>query len=196
MTDSEVLRVVRAEFGRQSAPERGLAAHTGLSGGLPLPLLNATAPDVSGVVPHRLRASTRPVCSVDIRVHFTLERLVGGSLPVLQSHHGRLPAIPACTSVPSLAGGPLLVGPTAWRTPGPREPAARYNPAMQLDPTTKAVIEVIRGAGYAVSLRYDKVTFTATAQDAGGETWTVTAAEPYAAVCELAEQVGIELEDG
>jgi hypothetical protein len=55
---------------------------------------------------------------------------------------------------------------------------------------------VIREAGYRVSLRYDKVTFTATAQDADGETWTVTADEPYRAVVELAAQVGIDLEDG
>ena len=67
---------------------------------------------------------------------------------------------------------------------------------MQFDPVTKAVIEVIHGAGYRVSLRYDKVTFTATAQDADGETWTVTADEPYRAVVELAAQVGIDLEDG
>ena len=60
----------------------------------------------------------------------------------------------------------------------------------------KAVIDVIREAGYAVSLRYGKVTFTATAQDADGETWTVTADEPYRAVVELARQVGVDLEDG
>ena len=67
---------------------------------------------------------------------------------------------------------------------------------MHLDPSTRAIVDVIRGAGYAVSLRYDKVTFTATAQDADGETWTVTADEPHRAVVELAQQVGIELGDG
>ena len=56
---------------------------------------------------------------------------------------------------------------------------------MTLDPTTKAVVDVIRGAGYSVSLRYDTVTFTATAQAADGETWTVSADEPYRAVVEV-----------
>ena len=67
---------------------------------------------------------------------------------------------------------------------------------MPFDPTTKAVVDVIREPGYAVSLRYNKVTFTAAAQAADGETWTVSANEPYRAVVELARQVGIDLEDG
>ena len=66
---------------------------------------------------------------------------------------------------------------------------------MLLDPTTKAVVEVIREAGYAVSLRYNKVTFTATAQATDAETGTVSADEPYRAVVERARQVEVHLED-
>jgi len=66
---------------------------------------------------------------------------------------------------------------------------------MYLDPASKDVIEAIRVAGYAVSLRYDNVTFVAAAKDDAGQTWTVHGRDVYRVLCELAEKIGIDLGD-
>ncbi|HUU84530.1 MAG TPA: hypothetical protein VM243_13610 [Phycisphaerae bacterium] len=67
---------------------------------------------------------------------------------------------------------------------------------MQLDPTTLDVIDKIRGAGYAVSLKYDKQLFVVTAKDAAGQTWTARGADAHAAIMDLAGILGVELGDG
>ena len=66
-----------------------------------------------------------------------------------------------------------------------------------MTPITKATIEVIGDAGFAVTLRHDDGlhVIEATADDTG-ELFVVTGDDLYATAVELAEQVGIELEDG
>ncbi len=64
--------------------------------------------------------------------------------------------------------------------------------------TTKAVIASIVGIGYAVQPRTDD-DGNVVAQAANSETaerFIVRGSDLYDAVCELAQQVGIELEDG
>ena len=52
-------------------------------------------------------------------------------------------------------------------------------------------------AGYIVAIGSDpNGRIVASAQDPSGETWQVWAGDAYAAVCELAGQVGFELDDG
>ena len=66
-----------------------------------------------------------------------------------------------------------------------------------MDPVTKSVIETIGDAGFAVMLSHVNGlhVIEATAQDTG-ELFVVTGDDLYATAIELAEQVGIELEDG
>ena len=66
---------------------------------------------------------------------------------------------------------------------------------MNLDPTTFALIDKIRASGYAIQARYDKVTFTAIAKDAEGQTWTADGQDPQRVVRDLAEQLGIDCTD-
>ena len=66
---------------------------------------------------------------------------------------------------------------------------------MQLDPQTLPVIDAIRGRGYAFSLSYDKQTFVATARDADGQTYTARAPDAHTAVVQIANQLGVDLED-
>ncbi len=53
----------------------------------------------------------------------------------------------------------------------------------------------IRQLGYVVDCEYHDC-HVIRATSTTGETWTVRAADAYTAACELAGQVGIELEDG
>ena len=67
-----------------------------------------------------------------------------------------------------------------------------------MDATTEAVIETIRHAGYSVMTGMDS-DGNSVAEATGeqtGETFVVRADDLYTAVVELAQQVGIELEDG
>ena len=69
-----------------------------------------------------------------------------------------------------------------------------------MDPTTKAVIETIGNADYFVTVtigpnRIGKSVVEAS-DETNGEKFIVRADELYSAVIELAQQVGIELEDG
>jgi len=61
-----------------------------------------------------------------------------------------------------------------------------------LDPPTRAVLETVRGAGYTVLIRED---FVEAIDHADGERYVVCGRDTYTMACELAEQVGIELED-
>ena len=61
---------------------------------------------------------------------------------------------------------------------------------MTLDPTTRAVLEVIHQGGYTTTVvRLDGI-FHVTAIDPAGEHWRVSGADPYQVACELAGQVG------
>ena len=66
-----------------------------------------------------------------------------------------------------------------------------------MDAVTKAVIETIGDAGFVVMLSHDNGlhVIEATAQDTG-ELFVVTGDDLYTTAIELAEQVGLELEDG
>ena len=66
-----------------------------------------------------------------------------------------------------------------------------------MDAVTKSVLEVIGDAGFAVMLGHvnELHVIEATAQDTG-ELFVVTGDDLYTTAVELAEQVGIELEDG
>ena len=66
-----------------------------------------------------------------------------------------------------------------------------------MDVVTKAVIETIGGAGFVVMLSHVNGfhVIEATAQDTGA-LFVVTGADLRTTAIELAEQVGIELEDG
>lgn len=66
---------------------------------------------------------------------------------------------------------------------------------MQLDPTTLAVIDKIREAGYAVSLNYDKESFVASTTDADGAEHSARGIDAYAVICQLAEGLGIDPTD-
>ena len=67
-----------------------------------------------------------------------------------------------------------------------------------MDTTTKALIETIGDAGYSVMTGADSSgNSVAEATDkTTGETFVVRADALYTAVVELAQQVGIDLEDG
>ena len=67
-----------------------------------------------------------------------------------------------------------------------------------MDPTTKAVIETIGNAGYSVTIGADSNgnSIAEATDEANSEKFIVRADELYSAVIELAQQVGIELEDG
>ena len=67
-----------------------------------------------------------------------------------------------------------------------------------MDTVTKALIETIGNTGYEVSIMYDddaRPVVTAI-DERTGESFIVRHADLYLAACELAEQVGIDLEDG
>ena len=66
-----------------------------------------------------------------------------------------------------------------------------------MDAVTKSIIETIGDAGFVVMLSHVNGlhVIEATAKDTG-ELFVVTGDELYATAIELAEQVGIELEDG
>ena len=61
------------------------------------------------------------------------------------------------------------------------------------DPTTRVVIETIRASGYALQVNSHAVTAI---HKCTGEQFVVSGKTLYDAACELATQVGIELEDG
>ncbi len=66
-----------------------------------------------------------------------------------------------------------------------------------MDPVTKALIQTIGGAGYVVSTRNDDGRHAVEAKDTStGEIFVVRADTLYDAAVELAQQVGVELEDG
>ena len=65
-----------------------------------------------------------------------------------------------------------------------------------LDPPTRAVLAVLADAGFVVGVGRDGDTAVVTPSDPSGESWTVRGPDVYAALCELAEQVGFELGDG
>ncbi len=62
-----------------------------------------------------------------------------------------------------------------------------------LDPPTRAVLAVLADAGYVVGVGHDGDAAVVTATDPSGESWTVRGPDAYAALCELAGQVGFEL---
>ena len=67
---------------------------------------------------------------------------------------------------------------------------------MTLDPTTRAVLEVIHQAGYATTVVKLDGIYHVTATDPAGERWWVSGDDPYQLACELAAQVGVDLADG
>ena len=67
-----------------------------------------------------------------------------------------------------------------------------------MNTVTKVLIETIGNTGYVVSLTYDdnaRPVVTAV-DERTHETFIVRHEDLYLAACELAEQIGIELEDG
>ena len=66
-----------------------------------------------------------------------------------------------------------------------------------MDAVAKAMLETIGAAGYVVSISgsYGQLVVEAVNEDTG-ERFVVRAPDLYAAAVELAQQVGIELEDG
>ena len=67
---------------------------------------------------------------------------------------------------------------------------------MHLDPTTRALLEVIGQAGYTTTVaRLDGI-YHVTAIDPAGERWRVSGDDLYQVACELAGQVGVALGDG
>ena len=66
-----------------------------------------------------------------------------------------------------------------------------------MDPVTKSVIEVVGTAGFAVTLGHDDGLHVIEATEIdSGDLFRVTGDDLQATAIELAEQVGIELEDG
>ncbi len=69
-------------------------------------------------------------------------------------------------------------------------------------PVTRAILKTIKGVGFHLgeckTFHEDgAMRYVVNAVDSKtGESFTVTAADEYAAVVELAQQVGIDLEDG
>ena len=55
---------------------------------------------------------------------------------------------------------------------------------------------MLADGGYVVGVGRDGDAAVVTATDPSGERWTVRGPDVYAALCELAEQVGFELGDG
>ena len=74
-------------------------------------------------------------------------------------------------------------------------PTVTMNP-LDLDPPTRAVLAVLADGGYVVGVGRDGDAAVVTATDPAGERWTVRGPDVYAALCELAGQVGFELGDG
>ena len=69
--------------------------------------------------------------------------------------------------------------------------------AVDRDPPTKAIIATLADARYIVAIGSDPDgRIVASARDPSGETWQAWAADAYAAVYELAGQVGFELDEG
>jgi hypothetical protein len=69
------------------------------------------------------------------------------------------------------------------------------NPA-DLPPLTKALLATIADAGYVVGLGRDGEAVVVTATDQAGERHIVRGDTAYAALCELAVQLGFDLKDG
>ena len=67
-----------------------------------------------------------------------------------------------------------------------------------MDATTKAIIETIIKTGYSVMNGVDRNgnSVVEAAHETTGERFVVRADSLYAAIVELAQQVGLELEDG
>ena len=66
-----------------------------------------------------------------------------------------------------------------------------------MDSVTKAILETIGGAGFTVSLgAADGLSVVEAIDSETGERFVVRGDNLYAATVELAEEVGIELEDG
>ena len=63
-------------------------------------------------------------------------------------------------------------------------------------PTPRAVLAVLADGGFVVGVGLDGDATVVTATDQSGECWTVRGPDVYAALGELAEQVGIDLADG
>ena len=64
---------------------------------------------------------------------------------------------------------------------------------MSLDATTKSALWLIEKQGYRIITTATQVK---AAHNETGETFIVNGDDPYANACELAQQVGIDLEDG
>jgi len=60
------------------------------------------------------------------------------------------------------------------------------------DPVVPSVVGLIEQSGYAVTTSSDRIIATGTE----GETHVVTGSDSLAMACELAEQLGVELDDG
>ncbi len=67
--------------------------------------------------------------------------------------------------------------------------------ALDLDPVTSAVLFAVARLGYVVNIRQDGGLFVATAYR-DSETFIARVPDPYTAAVELAQRVGVELEDG
>ena len=66
-----------------------------------------------------------------------------------------------------------------------------------MDAVTKAVIETIGGNGYRVEIGYtDALPVVVAIDEQTGERFVVRGDDLYETVCEVAAQVGIELDDG
>ena len=59
-----------------------------------------------------------------------------------------------------------------------------------------AALAVLADGGFIVGVGHYEDAAVVTATDPSGESWTVRGPDVYAALCELAEQVGFELADG
>ena len=68
---------------------------------------------------------------------------------------------------------------------------------MTLDPTTRAVLETIKGCGFTVTAKRDDdgCSFQAVSVETD-ETFIVKGDDVYATACELAEKCGVDVMDG
>ena len=64
------------------------------------------------------------------------------------------------------------------------------------DPPTKAILATLADLGYVVGLGPDGDAYRVTAQGQDGQTHVMRADNAYLAVCELAGQLGVELDFG
>lgn len=64
-------------------------------------------------------------------------------------------------------------------------------------PTTKAIMKLVELQGYRIGLgEYEGIWIATAKRDHDGQFHVAKAPEEHIAICELAESVGIDLEDG